>query len=114
MTCRSCSASAASFGSQPRAKTSMTIMRAPQRGHGQGSTRGYPAAASGALAARRRRGDTEQFAGRGDVLGAVAVGEEPVVADAVEALGQHVHQEPADELVRVKRHRLPAAGPSMR
>ena len=28
------------LGSQPRAKTSMTIMRAPQRGHGQGSTRG--------------------------------------------------------------------------
>ena len=27
-------------GSQPRAKTSMTIMRAPQRGQGQGSTRG--------------------------------------------------------------------------
>ena len=32
-------------GSQPRANTSMTIMRAPQRGHGQGSTRG----ASGAM-----------------------------------------------------------------
>ncbi len=28
------------LGSQPRAKTSMTIMRAPQRGHGQGATRG--------------------------------------------------------------------------
>jgi len=26
-------------GSQPRANTSITIMRAPQRGHGQGSTR---------------------------------------------------------------------------
>ena len=26
-------------GSQPRAKASITIMRAPQRGHGQGSTR---------------------------------------------------------------------------
>ena len=33
------------FGSQPRANTSITIMRAPQRGHGQGSTRG----ASGAI-----------------------------------------------------------------
>ena len=33
------------LGSQPRAKTSMTIMRAPQRGHGQGNTRG----ASGAI-----------------------------------------------------------------
>ena len=27
------------LGSQPRAKTSITIMRAPQRGHGQDSTR---------------------------------------------------------------------------
>jgi hypothetical protein len=27
------------LGSQPRASTSITIMRAPQRGHGQGSTR---------------------------------------------------------------------------
>ena len=27
------------LGSQPRAKASITIMRAPQRGHGQGSTR---------------------------------------------------------------------------
>jgi hypothetical protein len=33
------------LGSLPDANTSMTIMRAPQRGHGQGSTRG----ASGAL-----------------------------------------------------------------
>jgi hypothetical protein len=28
------------------------------------------------------------------------------VADAVEALGQHVHQEAPDELVRVKPHRV--------
>src|ERR1700755_361660 len=27
------------LGSQPRANTSITIMRAPQHGHGQGSTR---------------------------------------------------------------------------
>ena len=30
------------------------------------------------------------------------VGKEPIVADAVEAPGQHVHQEAPDELVRVK------------
>jgi len=35
------------LGSQPRAKTSMTIMRAPQRGHGQGSTRGASGSTSG-------------------------------------------------------------------
>ncbi len=35
------------LGSQPRAKTSMTIMRAPQREHGQGATRGASGVASG-------------------------------------------------------------------
>src|ERR1700756_1209215 len=34
-------------GSQPGAKVSMTIMRAPQRGHGHGSTRGVSGATSG-------------------------------------------------------------------
>ena len=28
------------LGAPPRAKTSMTIMRPPQQGHGRGSTRG--------------------------------------------------------------------------
>ena len=50
----------------------------------------------------------EQCAGCRDVLSAVGVGKEPIVADAVEALGQHVHQEAPDKLVRVKPHRLPA------
>ena len=45
---------------------------------------------------------TEQLAGAGDVGGAVAVGEEAIVPNAVEALGQHVDQEAADELVRVR------------
>ena len=35
------------LGSQPRAKTSITIMRPPQRGQGQGSTRGVSVAISG-------------------------------------------------------------------
>ena len=35
------------FGSQPGAKVSMTIMRAPQHGHGQGNTRGASEALSG-------------------------------------------------------------------
>jgi hypothetical protein len=39
------------LGSQPRANTSMTIMRAPQREHGQGSTRG--ASASGGVSLER-------------------------------------------------------------
>src|ERR1700759_698019 len=36
------------FGSQPRSKVSMTIIRAPQHGHGQGSTRSVSGATSGA------------------------------------------------------------------
>src|SRR5215471_17922699 len=51
----------------------------------------------------------EQCAGCRDVLSALGVGKEPIVTDAVEALGQHVHQEAPDKLVRVKPHRLPAA-----
>jgi hypothetical protein len=35
------------LGSQPRANTSITIMRPPQRGQGQGSTRGVSVAISG-------------------------------------------------------------------
>src|SRR5215831_10081933 len=35
------------LGWQPGAKVSMTIMRAPQRGHGYGSTRGVSGATSG-------------------------------------------------------------------
>jgi len=35
------------LGAQPRAKVSMTIMRAPQRGHGHGSSRGVSGATSG-------------------------------------------------------------------
>src|SRR5262245_51076761 len=55
-------------------------------------------------------GDIEERAGCRDALGAVGGGKEPVVADAVEALGQHVYQEAPDELLRVKSHRLPAVG----
>ncbi len=41
----------------------------------------------------------EQLTRSRDVLGAPAVGEETVVSDAVETVGQDVDQEAADELV---------------
>jgi hypothetical protein len=44
-------------------------------------------------------------------LAAGAIGEQSVVADAVEALGQHVRQEAANELVGWQRHWLIAARP---
>ena len=44
-----------------------------------------------------------------ELLGAVAIGEEAVVTDAVEAVGEDVQQEAADELVRL-RASSPCAG----
>ena len=46
----------------------------------------------------RRRCQSQEFARSRDRLGAVRAGEQPVVADAMEAFGQHVDQEAADEL----------------
>ena len=48
----------------------------------------------------------EQPAAQRELGGAMAVGEEAVVADAMEAVGQGVQQEAADELVGVERHDL--------
>src|SRR5256885_3831159 len=46
------------LGSRPRANTSMTIMRAPQQGHGEGSTRGASGATSGCFCASAAGGST--------------------------------------------------------
>jgi len=48
----------------------------------------------------------EQFTRMYDVVGASAFGEQAVVADAVEALRQHVDEEAANELVGGERHAL--------
>jgi hypothetical protein len=88
--------------------------RLTSRGEEYLSMRKENEAAEGTPAAHKTRPDRElcryPTATRGVARfwhTAVGVGEEPVVADAVEALGQHVHQETPDELVRVKPHRLP-------
>ena len=52
--------------------------------------------------------DGEQLAGARDVVGAGAVGKQTIVADAVESVGQDVHQEPPDELMRGDGHDLVA------
>src|SRR6266403_5656333 len=49
---------------------------------------------------------SEQFAGARDVVGAGGLGQQAVVADAVEALRQDVNEESADELVCGKCHLL--------
>ena len=82
----------------------MMIMRPPQHGHGSEASAARSASASaGSL---WRLGHGEQLAGAGDVVGAAAVGEQAIVADAVEAAGQHVDEEAADELVARQRHDL--------
>ena len=45
-------------------------------------------------------------------LSARPAGEQPVMADAVEAFGQDVDHETADELVRFERHALVRPSPS--
>ena len=54
----------------------------------------------------------EQLASMSDIGGAVfAVGEQPVVADAMQALGQNMDQKASDELVPRQRHGLVPAVP---
>jgi hypothetical protein len=67
---------------------------------------------SGRLALRFRSG--EQLTRAGDIVGARAFGEQAVVADAVQAFGQHVDEEAADELAVARRAAFCAAGPVMR
>ena len=57
------------------------------------------------------RRQVEQLTRSRDVLDAPAVGERTVVADAMEAAGQHVDEEAADELVDGERHQLGAVAP---
>jgi len=62
-----------------------------------------------ALAARRSWvGYAEKPAGQCDIVGPIGIGEEAVVTDAMEPVGQHVDQEAADELVGVQCHKLVA------
>ena len=98
------------FGSQPRAKVSMMIMRPPQHGHGCGSTRGSSIAALGVSGSFGRDGTASSLRACA-MFAARLAGEQAIVADAMEALRQHVDQEAADELVGRQRHRLVSGGP---
>src|SRR5262249_20599811 len=53
----------------------------------------------------------EQLTSACDIGGAGAIGEQPIMADAVEALGQDVNEEAPDELVSCEPHRLPVTWP---
>src|SRR5204862_8204953 len=54
------------------------------------------------------RRHVEEPARSRNVLGAAAVGQETVVADAMESVGQYVNEEATDELVDGERHQLGA------
>ena len=77
----------ACLGWQPRAKVSMMIMRPPQHGHGRGRMRGWSARWSrvmlrcSAPPARRAAREHARCWRRG------CRGEQPVMTDAMEALG---------------------------
>jgi len=53
-------------------------------------------------------GNAQELTEASEVGHAAAIGKQSVVADAVEALGNDVHEEAANELMGVERHRLPA------
>jgi hypothetical protein len=60
--------------------------------------------------------NAEQLTHTHDIVGPVGIGEEAIVADAVEPIGQDMDQKAADELVGIERHQLvtsDALGPVM-
>ena len=65
----------------------MMIMRPPQQGHGRGSMRGFVGRWGLGLWAVRADRHGEQLARPCDIGGAVAIGKQAVVADAMEAVG---------------------------
>ena len=85
---------AAGCGSVPR-----RIITPPQHGQRSWRARTAPAGCQARRAGLRSR-RREQLAAERELGGPVAVGEEAVVADAMEAVRQGVQQEAADELVR--------------
>jgi hypothetical protein len=55
---------------------------------------------------RFRRGHSEKLTAQGEFPLSATIGEEAVVPNPLEAFRKHVHQEPADELLRSERHCL--------
>ena len=50
--------------------------------------------------------DIESDPAGGQVLGAEAIGEEPVVPDALKAIGEHVEEKPTDKFLDRETHHL--------
>ena len=100
------------LGSQPRPKVSMMTMRPPQQVHGRGSMRGWSGAVvSGEAGGSELTGRASSLRARAMFAARWPLASKPVMADAMEALRQDVHQEAADELVRCERHGFVAGRP---
>jgi hypothetical protein len=75
----------------------------PQQGHGSRRVSGMTSAL-GVCGSRSGVSLSKKVADPGDVGLAGGAGKQAVMPDAVEAVGQDVDQEPADELVRGEPH----------
>jgi len=90
----------------------MMIMRRPQQRQGRGSTRGSSAAAVADISACfARDGTASSSRARAMLAARWPLANNPVVADAVQTLGQHVRQEAPNELVGWQRHGLISVRP---
>jgi hypothetical protein len=91
----------------PRSKVSMMIIVPPQHGHGGRQSRRAAASASvSPVPLHSASGWGAASSSRARVMLALrpALASSPQCRDAVEALGQDVEQEAADELARIERH----------
>ena len=75
-----------------------------------GAWRWFAGVVDGLVVVSRGWWHGEQLARSGNIGGAIGVGEQAVVADAMKTFWEHVHQETTDELVVRQRHRLVARG----
>ena len=82
----------------------MIFMRPPQQGHGGGSWSESGAIVVIVIAMHRRGWHIEQSLTERELVGAVAVGEEAIVANAMEAVRQYVEQEASHELAGAEAH----------
>src|ERR1700757_3455837 len=86
----------------------MTIMRPPQHGQGGGSWSEGRAGVIAVGVRGSRRWHIESPSTEFELVGAMAVGEQAVVTDAMEAGWEDVEQEAADEIANVEAHDLAA------
>ena len=91
----------------------MMIMRPPRSWAGRALTERGADRIRQQMILRCALGHGEQLASTSDIgsAGLAVQAEQPVVTDAMQALGQHMDQEAPDELMRGQRHGLVPAGP---